>query len=304
MENIGTITSWHSYPSIFALGHSYLEELLTDPVIVEEKIDGSQFSFGIFNGELHVRSKGKQIFLEAPEKMFLPAIEYVLSIKDLLWDGWTYRGEFLAKPKHNTLAYDRIPKNNIIIFDINTGHEVYMPYAQKEVEAARLNLEIVPLFFEGKLTSYEQFQEYLQRVSCLGGQKIEGVVIKNYSKFGADKKVLMGKFVSEAFKETHANEWKRGNPGTLDIISSLVSKYKTPARWAKAVQHLRDDGKLENSPKDIGRLLKELQTDLLKECEEEIKDALSNWALPKIQRGCMGGFPGWYKQELAKLQFV
>lgn len=304
MENFGKITSWHSYPSIFALGHTYLEHLLEDDIIVEEKIDGSQFSFGIFNGELNVRSKGKQIFLEAPEKMFLPAINYVSSIKHLLRDGWTYRGEFLGKPKHNSLAYDRIPKNHIIIFDINTGHEVYMPYDEKAFEAERLNLEIVPQFFEGKLTSYEQFQEYLQRTSCLGGQKIEGVVIKNYSKFGKDKKALMGKFVSEAFKEVHANEWKRGNPGTSDIIAILVSKYKTPARWAKAVQHLRDDGKLENSPRDIGMLLKELQHDLLKECEQEICDQLSNWAMPKIQRGCMGGFPEWYKEELAKSQFV
>lgn len=39
--------SWHSYPSIYNLGHRYIADLLTVPVIVEEKIDGSQFSFGL-----------------------------------------------------------------------------------------------------------------------------------------------------------------------------------------------------------------------------------------------------------------
>lgn len=28
--------SWHSYPSIYALGHRYITDLLTVPVIVEE----------------------------------------------------------------------------------------------------------------------------------------------------------------------------------------------------------------------------------------------------------------------------
>lgn len=66
--------SWHSYPSSFAIGHRALKELLYDPVIVEEKVDGSQFSFGLFKNEetgaleYKCRSKGAQLNLEAPEK--------------------------------------------------------------------------------------------------------------------------------------------------------------------------------------------------------------------------------------------
>lgn len=36
--------SWHSYPSIYALGHRAIVDLLKGPVFIEEKIDGSQFS--------------------------------------------------------------------------------------------------------------------------------------------------------------------------------------------------------------------------------------------------------------------
>jgi len=207
--------SWHSYPSIFAIGHRALAELLLDPVIVEEKVDGSQFSFGVFdqeNGErvIRCRSKGAQLNIVAPEKMFAEAVGVVQSLD--LHPGWTYRAEYLKKPKHNALAYDRIPEKHLIVFDINTGHEEYMPYTRKAEECARLGLEIVPLVFEGRIENIEHFRSMIDRTSALGGQKVEGVVVKNYQRFGPDKKVLMGKFVSEAFKEVHAAEWKAANP--------------------------------------------------------------------------------------------
>jgi hypothetical protein len=40
------MSSWHSYSSIYALGHKALAELFMEPVLIEEKVDGSQFSFG------------------------------------------------------------------------------------------------------------------------------------------------------------------------------------------------------------------------------------------------------------------
>lgn len=297
------IMSWHCYPSIYALGHVYLKPLLDNDVLVEEKVDGSQFSFGRFGNDLRVRSKGKEIFLEVPEKMFLKAIEYVVSIKDLLTEGWTYRCEYLMKPKHNALAYDRAPKNNLILFDINNGHESYLSYEAKQIEAERIGLETVPKLFYGKLESFETFSGFLDLISCLGSQKIEGVVVKNYYQFGKDKKVLMGKFVSEAFKEVHGREWKVGNPGHNDIIESIVLRHRTPARWEKAIQHLRDAGKLEGSPRDIGPLIKEVQCDTMAECEKEIIEELTKWAMPKIQRQLSSGLPEWYKKKLAFEQF-
>lgn len=294
-------TSWHSYPSIYALGHKAVSELLLDPVIVEEKIDGSQFSFGRFDGELKVRSKGAQINADYPEKMFSEAVEVVKALD--LKDGWTYRAEYLKKPKHNTLAYDRIPEKHLILFDINTGEEEYLTYEQKQAEAVRLGLEVVPIFFSGVVDNPETLLGFLEKPSILGGQKIEGFVIKNYSRFGPDKKALMGKYVSEAFKEVHGGEWKKNNPTTGDVLQQLILRYRTPARWQKAVQHLRERGELEQSPRDIGKLIKETQEDIEKECAEEIKEMLYAYAIKNIRRAVTGGLPEWYKQELLKLQF-
>ncbi len=299
--------SWHSYPSSFAIGHRALTELFLDPVLIEEKVDGSQFSFGRFeiNGELEIRcrSKGATLNLLAPEKMFTEAIETVKALEDDLEIGWTYRAEYLKKPKHNALAYERIPNKHLILFDINTGHEAYLTYEAKAEEAARLGLEVVPKVFSGMMENIEQFRAMLDTDSILGGQKIEGVVCKNYWRFGQDKKILIGKFVSEAFKEVHAAEWKSANPTKGDIIEAIIYHLRTPARWNKAVQHLRDAGQLQDSPRDIGLLIKEAQEDIIKDSAEDIAKRLYDYAKPQIMRGVVRGLPEWYKEELLKKQF-
>jgi hypothetical protein len=98
-----------SYPSIYTLGHRYLNALLDGPVVVEEKVDGSQFSMARnLDGSLSVRSKGQEIHLGAVPQLFNQAVAVASSLD--LHPGWVYRGEYLQKPKHNTLCYSRVPK--------------------------------------------------------------------------------------------------------------------------------------------------------------------------------------------------
>lgn len=304
-------SSWHTYPSIFALGHHAIQDLLLDDVLVEEKIDGSQFSFGVFINEecglggthLRCRSKGADIDIDHPEKMFLPAMEWVHANAHTFHVGWTYRCEFLSKPKHNTLKYWRTPANNLIVFDINHEEEGYLGYEDRFLEATRIGLECVPRIFHGRLTTADEIKVMLERESCLGETKIEGVVIKNYARFGGDKKVLMGKYVSEAFKEEHGKAWRRDNPTGGDIILQIAGKFAHNGRWLKAVQHLRDAGALTDSPKDIALLIKEVPNDVFKEAEHEIMSDLMDWAWPKMRREITRGLAQWYKAYLLDRQF-
>lgn len=300
--------SWNSYPSVYALGHKALDNLLDGNVIIQEKIDGSQFSFGVFDGELRVRSKGKIMYPDAPEKMFSKAVDTVkeLQVLNRLKPRWTYRAEVLNKPHHNALKYDRVPNGNLIIFDINNGLESYVDYLEVRSECVQLlGLEYVPTLWEGpgSEVTIDLLHKLLDTESVLGGTKIEGVVIKNYSQFGIDKKVLMGKYVSEAFKEVHQSEWKKANPGGKDVIQLLINSYRTDARWQKAIQHLSERGELEGSPRDIGALIKEVQADIHKECSDEIANALLKWAQPQIVRGVTRGLPEFYKMKLMEEQF-
>lgn len=296
-------TSYHSYPKVYALGHRAIEGILSDPVVVEEKIDGSQFSFGVFDGEVKCRSKGCHIVMDAPQKLFREAVDAVNEIAPLLHDGWTYRGEYLQKPKHNTLKYDRIPEKHIMIFDINTGMETYLSRKPKEEECLRIGLECVPLIAFGSIDSMIEFDRFLDRESILGNEKIEGFVIKNYFRFGADGKAMIGKFVREGFHERNCAEFRKANPRSKDIIANIIDTYRSEARWQKAVQHLSESGTLHGDPKDIGALIKESASDTHSECADEIKDALFKWAWPQIQRGITGGLPEWYKAKLLESCF-
>lgn len=295
--------SWHSYPKVWALGHRETQRIFESHVVIEEKIDGSQFSFGKFGDELKVRSRGGEIILDAPEKMFNAAVATVKELAPILKDGWTYSGEYLAKPKHNVLAYDRIPEKCIVIFDIKIGNEQYLSYVNKKAECERIGLEVIPLIFEGVYENPMEILQLIDGISLLGGQKMEGIVVKNYAQFGDDKKVIMGKYVSEGFKEMHKVDWKISNPGRGDVVALLIDSLRTPARWHKAVQHLKEKGQLEGSPKDIGNLMKEFENDLIAECKEVIADKLFQWAFPQILRGTKRGLPEWYKELLIKETF-
>lgn len=295
-----------SYPSIYNLGHPAVAELFDGPVTVTEKVDGSQFSFASINGDLKMRSKGAEIFEVTTDKLFGPATQTAKRLFDAgeLEDGAIHRCETLCRPKHNTLAYERIPAGNLYLYDVEVGPNVFMPSGELVTYGGLLGLEPVRHMGNGQeYSNADQIRDLLDQESCLGGCKVEGIVIKNYARFGRDKKVLMGKFVSEAFKEKHSTEWKKSNPSGKDIREEIGASYKAEARWRKAVQHLAEAGKLEGTPRDIGPLLKELAQDVRGEEEEQIKELLWKWAWPTIQRKLSGGFPDWYKQQLLEKQF-
>lgn len=110
-----------AYPKIFAIGSPYIPNLFKGRVEVTEKIDGSQFNFGLDSKKNFVmRSKGKDIYIDDPEKMFLKAIDYVVSIGEKIKNRFSpetfFYAEFLSKAKHNVLNYKRIPKNHLILF--------------------------------------------------------------------------------------------------------------------------------------------------------------------------------------------
>lgn len=293
----------HSYPKVRNLGHRAIKDLFDGPVVIQEKVDGSQFSFGIVEGELQCRSKGAQIHLPTTDKWFKGACETAqrLFYEDRLTPEWVYRGEALYGPKHNALTYERAPVGNIIIFDVDKGieHRFQDPELLSNI-VENLDLEVVPTIFEGEVTNIEALKLYLDTDSILGKVKVEGIVIKNYNVWGQDGKMLMGKIVSEAFREVHRETYGGSNTPKVSVIDFLRKQYRSTARWEKAIQHRREEGNLLDSPADIGPLLKEIQQDIKDECADEIGRALFKAFWKDISRGTIAGFPEWYKVRLTE----
>jgi ATP-dependent RNA circularization protein (DNA/RNA ligase family) len=288
-----------SYPKIHHEGHRELRQLLAGPVVVEEKVDGSQFSFAVIDGHLECRSKGCMIDVDAPDKLFAAGVHAVKELADSLRPGWVYRGEYLGKPKHNTLPYSRIPRYHVMVYDVEMTTSHYLSRLALEEECKRIGLEAIPCYYEGVLEHFSDARQFMGRTSVLGGVEAEGVVIKNHARFGADDKPLFAKIVREGFHELNSGEWRAANPTPTDIREALGRLVSTPARWEKAIQHLRDEGRLAGTVADIGPAIKELQGDIDAECKELIAEKLMAWALPTIRRKAVSGFPDWYKARLA-----
>jgi len=291
----------HSFPKILAVGSEQIKELFDDPVEMTEKIDGSMFAFGISeDGELVFRSKGKELFEGAIDKMFQPAVDYVLSIKNMVLGfapNTFFYTEFLGKPKHNTLAYERVPKNNLMLFGAFVKGSWVDTWEELDLIAADLDIEMAPILGRKKIESIEDVKELLETTSVLGNETIEGIVFKNYKKtwmLGSRVHPMFGKYVRAEFKERHGRVWKTGK----DKFAEFLDGFRTEARWQKAIQHLKECGELSNSPKDIGKLLKEIHQDLETEETENIKVELYNFFIKQIKRKSCAGFPEFYKEQL------
>jgi len=284
-----------SYSSPKVFGHRLVQDVLDGNVVIHEKIDGSQISFGVYSGELSIRSRNQQLDLDSPG-IFQLAVDHLKSVQKYLKEDWTYRGEFLSKPKHNTLHYHRTPAGYIVLFDIDTGNTNYLSPTNVQFEAQTIGCDCAPVLWEGegKSVTIDLLENLLQIPSILGGILIEGVVIKNYDKYIRDK-VMMAKYVNPDFQEKHGKDWKQRNPGTIEYI---VGHFNREAIWQKAVQHLAEAGELEHEPKDIGKLMKELNIDIKREHGEDIKEMLYKKESKKIIKGLTRGFPEWYKEQI------
>lgn len=293
-----------AFPKIFALGTYYVSSIADNEVEITEKIDGSQFVFGKIDGNLMTRSKGCMIFEGEDNKMFNKATDYVRSIEHKIPDNTIFYCEYLQKPKHNALEYERTPKNNLILFGVCDESDKFISKYDELLKFGELlDIEVVPLLYKGtiELKNIEFFDSILKRKSVLGKADIEGLVVKNYEQpfllGGHTIPLMSGKYVSENFKEVHRNTWKVENE-SKSKWGLFMEGYKTEARWLKSVQHLQDKNELDNSPKDIGKLIEEIKNDIINEEKEIIKDFLWKEYSGELLRKSTNGFPEWYKRYL------
>ena len=296
-----------SFPKIFHIGENYIQNLFEGEVEITEKADGSQWDFGINKeGELVMRSKGQDLTYQDVPKMFRKAVEQTLRIETILRDNGLsdiyFYCEFLSTPHHNTLSYERTPKNNLYLFDVKYKENWISDIEKLYKYADLLEIERPNLLYQGKVKDIKELEKLLETKSILGKEIVEGIVVKNYTQPTIITQnlifpICMGKYVREAFKERHQKGWKRGHT-SKGKLETLIDSYRTEARWMKAIQHLKEKDELEFSPRDIGKLMKEIKRDLMEEEKENIKEELFKIFKGDIERRAKAGFAEFYKKQL------
>ena len=288
------------YPKIFK---EYNIEIanMGGNVIVQEKIDGSQYKVRIDqNQKVTIGSKNVDdikcgMIKEAIEKSNLRGNGFDLTIY----------GEFLSKPKHNVLHYERVPKNNFIVFDIYDHY--YNCYLKQSVikhvlNSYNLDFEVVPTYYEGSHADIKP-EDYMSKKSILGKSEIEGIVIKSYEQLHDDKRFpalkgmfMMKKIVSDNFREVK----QRPKNKQMDSIYDVFDEYRTTGRWNKIIQQGKEQGLLKNYMGDMPILIGLLVKDVGTEDKETIKEKLWEHAVKKMSKKLSEGLPQYYEKYLSE----
>lgn len=307
-----------TYGKILTLGSAFTENALVGEISIQEKVDGSLFGFGTTeHGEVVMRSKGAQLFEDNYSDMFRQGVEYIMSIRKAvqsIGNNTYFYCEYLQKPKHNTLVYKDVPTNHLVLFDVVKNGK-YATREELEKYANFLGIDLIPELYRGDLMKYLLRKhekgmslpgDYLKAMtetttSFLGNETIEGIVVKNYHQtilLGGNVFPLFTKYVREAFRERHSADWKIRQP--KDSLQDWMEGFRAEARWQKALIHAKEKGILQNSPRDIGPLLKMIQEDIVAEEEENIRNYLYKAFIGDILRKSVARFPEWYKDQLLK----
>lgn len=290
------------YPKLHHLGTRETANLFEgEEIEVQEKIDGSQFRFWVEEDTGHLRccSRGGEIDVLNPQKLFGPTVEHLRFKCPIIPDGIVFYGEAMCAPHHNKLAYERAPEGNLVLFDAlvprasaPSGYH-HMQYEELEHWARVMQVQPANQLAFGNILPTD-LDSFLEGPSMLGGMR-EGVVIKNR------RNGVMGKYVNPRFREImgvkpRANKYGEW-PAFLAALSESVS---TEARWEKAVQRLREEERLADSPKDIGAIVRLVQADIVEECQAYLADELMKKALPEITKQAARPIALWYKERLAR----
>jgi len=322
----------------------YYEKLLQHAILtIEEKLDGSQFRIiiskdqgiiiGSKNQEETLLDANMQPGVEVLASMFQTAREQVRRLINTLiretdyeelltsMDGVRIYAEYLREPRHNTLEYERTPKNNLAIFDIYHPKDGWKhPYYYEELpeitdNTVRLIKRIINYFEPVRtITMNEKYNtlnaETLNSLiknnkSMLGGTIPEGLVIKARSILimNERRKVLepvMFKYVRREFQEKNREVWAREKKPSLEVVlERLAGTLKSEARWHKAVQHLKEEGRLKEGLRAIPDIIEEAWRDILEEEKDLLVEAFLQLHGHKLKKIVTSSIPGWYKEYLA-----
>lgn len=277
------------FPKIYRLGHKEVRNILEGPVEVTEKIDGSQISFGIIEKKLVVRSKNTEINPADVPNQFMNSYQSIQRIfsEGKMEEGYFYYGEAVRGLRHNVITYARIPKGHTALYSIRKPDGTFEPdFKVIENTANSFGIDTVPFKHIGTI-SVQELEDILKQDSFYG-PRMEGLVIKSFR-----KKFEMAKLVRDDYKEVSRHVIKNSLP-LEQRITELFLRYKTNARWDKAIQHYLDAG---NSPDDklvIPSLIKEVTQDILEEEGETIKNSLFAMFRKQFIRTVTDGLAEYY----------
>ncbi|EOO20007.1 RNA ligase family protein [Bacillus cereus] len=233
------------YMDVVRLGHRSTVGVLNegDKIVIQEKIDGANASFTGGEGNTRCFSRNKELDEENTLGGFY---QFANSLNDdELIPGYLYFGEWLNPHK---VRYENYEKQ-FFLFDIyDLNREQYLPFSFVKGEASRLNLNLVPVFYEGVYQGFDHLKQFVG-ITNLGGKLCEvttgeGIVVKNVSYLDRFGKQQFVKLVTDSFREVQRQKAPK-DPSKKTEEQVFVDTCMTKARVEKLIHKLVDEGILD-----------------------------------------------------------
>lgn len=248
-------------------------------IVVQEKVDGANSSFKCEGDKILCFSRNTQLDENNTLRGFYNWVQDNLKAEDLVENG-IYYGEWLCRHK---LSYGE-NENKFYLFDIyDEETERFIPFNLVKTQAERLNLNLVPVFYEGEYQSLKHIQSFIGK--SMLGEVGEGVVVKNVNYTDKHGKQQFTKFVSDQFAEMAKVKPHKVNAPKDDLqefLNSTVNK----ARVSKIIHKLVDEGFLNEdyAIEDMGAILKNAGSRVFDDVVKEELDELLKLIKGKIGR--------------------
>jgi hypothetical protein len=244
------------YPDICRLGSDENRDILAfddDMIVIEEKVDGGNFSFWQEADGIHFGSRNRDLTILNDAKMFAGIQAWLRKhLSDLELIGVKINPDYIyyaeAMQKH-TIHYINAPP--IIGFDIRLAHAMniedgyglFLARETREQEFNRLGIENVPLVWSGKVRELKEknIMELIPKSKYAENILAEGVVIKNYTRKAHNgNHQLYAKVVRDEFKE--ANRAVFGSVKNKNSDSQkIIDMFCTDARIKKKVLEITNE---------------------------------------------------------------
>jgi hypothetical protein len=231
----------NKYPKVHRLGKPNTEGLLESGTLMYfEKIDGSNGSFRIENGEFVVSSHNR-ILDNTPQGDNCGFYKWANDNinKDLLAEGFEFYGEWLDS--NHTVKYEKDNYNKFYLYDIvDLESDTLLNPEIINYWAKVLGLTYLPPLYVGEYKGLEHLKSIAEQKSALGENQMEGIVIKNYDFTNRFGKQCHGKYVNEVFAED--TKQKKMKIDTEDYTSEhdIVSRFVNEPRLKKMIEKTKE----------------------------------------------------------------
>lgn len=183
--------------------------LLSDEVVVEEKVDGANLGFSTGeDGELRVQNRGSYLERDHAHPQFRPLWPWVDArepeLVDALWPNLMLFGEWCYAV--HSVVYERLP-DWFLGFDVyDRSAEKFWDTARRDALLAALRLHPVPRIASGRF-ALGAVEEFLSNRSQVGNRGVEGVVVRRES---GGFTTARAKLVRAEFTQAIEEHWSRG----------------------------------------------------------------------------------------------